>query len=90
MREPEGLGVAWFIPIIAAAVSAFGGVAAQRLIHGPSSTSQKAVEEQIKLQHQLEIQRMLEQQKIQAQQTDQLSRYALPALGLVALVALLR
>lgn len=89
-KEPEGLGFAWVIPIIAAVASAFAGPVAVRLISGPSSTSQKAVEAQLKLQQQLEVQRMYEQQKIQQQQTEQLAKYALPALGLVALVAVLR
>jgi len=89
IREPEGLGMAWFIPIIAAAVSAFAAPAAVRLFSGPSSTSQKAVEAQIKLQHELEIKRMLEQQKIQTQQVGQLASYAPLALGALVLVAVL-
>jgi hypothetical protein len=90
VREPDGLGLAWFIPIIAAAVSAFGSVAAQRLISGPSSTSQRAVEEQMRLQQRLEIERMLEQERIQRGQTEQIVSYAPLALGAVALVMLLR
>lgn len=89
-REPEGLGVAWLIPLIISLVTATGGAVATRLISGPSSPSQKRVEAQLKLQQQLEIQRMHEQQKIQQQQTEQLGQYVLPALGLVALVMVLR
>ena len=88
-REPDGLGMAWFIPLIAAAVSAFAGAGAQRLFSGPSSTSQKAVEARLKLQSQLEIQRMLEQQKIQTQQVDQFVQYVPLALGALVLVAVM-
>lgn len=89
-REPEGLGLPWFIPIIAAVAGTVGSAAASRLISGPSSPSQKDIEEQIKLQHQLEIQRMFEQQRIQQQQVQQLSSVALPALALIGLVMILR
>lgn len=90
-REPEGLGIApWLIPLIIGIATSAGGAVATRLISGPSSPSQRQVEAQLRLQQQLEIQRMQEQQRIQQQQTAQLAQYALPALGLVAVVMLLR
>lgn len=89
-REPEGLGVAWLIPLIVGIATSVGGAAATRLISGPSSPSQKQIEEQLKLQQQLEIQRMLEQERIQRQQVEQISKLAIPAIGAVALVMLLR
>jgi hypothetical protein len=86
----DGLGLPVFvIPLVAAVAGAFAGPAAARLFSGPSSTSQEAVEKQIKLQHELEIKRMLEQSRIQSQQVDQLAPLVLPALGLFALVAVL-
>lgn len=89
-REPEGLGIVpWLIPIIAAVAGAFGTAGAARLFSGPSSTSQKAVEEQIKLQHELEIKRMLEQERIQREQGEQLKDYVPLALGALVLVAVL-
>lgn len=89
--EHDGLGFGPLVAgIIAAIVSAAGSAAAQRLISGPSSPSQKQVEAQLKLQSQLEIRRMLEQSRIQQQQTDQIAKYALPLLGIAAVVMLLR
>jgi hypothetical protein len=90
VKEPDGLGIFWLIPILVAAAASVGTAAATRLISGPSSPSQKQVEAQLKLQQQLEIERMVQQQQLQQQQVQQLAKYALPALGLVALVAVLR
>jgi hypothetical protein len=90
VREPDGLGVLWFIPIIVAVAAAAGSAAATRLISGPSSPSQRQIEEQMRLQQRLEIERMLEQERIQRGQTEQIVSYAPLALGAVALVMLLR
>lgn len=89
-REPDGLGLAWLVPLIVSIAGAFGSAAATRLISGPSSPSEKQIEAQLKLTQQLEIQKMVQQQQLQQQQIQQLAQYALPALGLVALVAILR
>ncbi|MGH9392295.1 MAG: hypothetical protein ACRD1Z_22040 [Vicinamibacteria bacterium] len=82
--------MAWFIPVIAAIAGSFAAAGATRLFAGPSSTSQKAVEEQMRLQTQLEIQRMAEAQRLQREQTQQLASYAPLALGALALVMVLR
>lgn len=86
-RPVDGLGVlpVWVIPLITAGGAATATIASA-LIMRPSSPKQEAIESQIKLQHELEIKRMLAQQ----QQTEQLMPYVLPAVGVVALVMLLR
>jgi hypothetical protein len=90
VRQPDGLGLLWFIPIIAAIAGAVGSAAATRLISGPSSPSQRQIEEQMRLQQRLEIERMLEQERVQQRGTEQIVSYAPLALGAVALVMLLR
>jgi uncharacterized membrane-anchored protein YhcB (DUF1043 family) len=90
VKEPDGLGLAWFIPIIVAIAGSVGGAVATRLISGPSSPSQRQIEEQMRLQQRLEIERMLEQEQVQQRQTEQIVSYAPLALGAVALVMLLR
>lgn len=89
-REPDGLGLAFIPMLILSLAGAIGSAAATRLISGPSSPSQKQIESQLKLQQQLEVERMIQEQQLQQQQVSQLAQYALPALGLVALVAVLR
>lgn len=89
-REPEGLGLFWLIPIIAAAAGTIGSAVATRLISGPSSPSQKQIEEQLKLQQRLEIEKMVTQQQLQQQQVEQIKQLAIPALGIAAVVMLLR
>lgn len=89
-RNPEGLGLPWFIPVIAAIGASTGSALAHRLISGPSSPSQKDIEKQLKLEQQLEIERQMQAAAIQQQQTEQLGKLLMPALGLVALVMLLR
>lgn len=90
-RKPEGLGLApWIVPLLVSIGGTAGGAFATRLIAGPSSPSQKDLEEQIRLQHRLEIQRQMQAAAIQRQQTAQLGSYLMPALGVAALVMLLR
>jgi hypothetical protein len=91
VREPDGLGIApVIIGIIAAVASAAGSAVATRLISGPSSPSQRQIEEQMRLQQRLEIERMLEQERVQQRGTEQIVSYAPLALGAIALVMLLR
>jgi hypothetical protein len=91
VKEPDGLGIAPIvIGIIAAIATAAGSAVATRLISGPSSPSQRQIEEQMRLQQRLEIERMLEQEQVQQRQTEQIVSYAPLALGAVALVMLLR
>lgn len=86
-RDADGLGIApWLVDLIVGVGGSVSSAVATRLISRPSSPSQKEIEDQIRLQHQLEIERMLMQQ----QQTEQVAKYALPLVGLVALVMLLR
>lgn len=90
VRQPDGLGLPFFlIPLLVGIAGSVGSAVATRLISGPSSPSQRQVEEQMRLQHQLEIQRMLQQQQIQQQQTEQIASYAPLALGALALVMVL-
>lgn len=87
-RRPGGLGF-WtdFLTQFVLPVGATtAGALTTRFIARPSSPSQEDVERQIKLQHQLEIERML----VQQQQTGQVASFALPAIGILALVMLLR
>lgn len=88
-RRDSGLGFAW-MPILTGLVLPVGATVssalATRFISRPSSPSQEEIERQIKLQHQLEIERMLVQQR----QTEQVASFALPAIGILALVMLLR
>lgn len=89
--DADGLGIAdWIVPLITSVGGAVGGAIATRAILGRPSPSQKEVEKQIRLQQELEIQRMLEQQRIQSQQTQELGGYLLPAVGILALVMLMR
>lgn len=86
--DADGLGIAdWVIPLITSVGASVGGALATKLILSPKK---KDVEAQMKLQTQLDIQRMMAGQQIQQQQTAEVGSYLLPALGVVALVMLLR
>lgn len=89
--DADGLGLApWIIPVLTSVGATVAGALTTRLLSGPSSPSQKDIEAQMKLQTQLDIQRMMAAQQVQQQQTSELGSYLLPALGVVALVMLLR
>lgn len=80
----------WWLSYLVLPIGAsVGGALATKYIVG-GSPSQKDIEKQMKLQQQLEIQRMVQQQAVQSQQTQEVGSYLLPALGVVALVMLLK
>lgn len=86
--DADGLGLApWIIPIVASVGSSVAGALATKWLLSPK---QKDIEAQMKLQTQLDIQRMMAGQQIQQQQTADVGSYLVPALGVLALVMLLR
>lgn len=86
-QEPDGLGIAPFIIPLITVLAGVGGTIAAARISRPRSPSQMERERLLRLQTQLEIDRTMAQQ----QQTGQfISRYALPAAGMLGLAFLLR
>lgn len=88
--DADGLGIApWIIPLVGSIGASVAGALATKYIVGGSGPSQKEVEKQMKLQQQEEIRRMVQAQAERAR-GEETGGYLLPALGVVALVMLLR
>jgi len=91
MAPRDGLGIAdWVIPLLASIGGTVGGAVATRLLVGPSTPTQREVEAAIKAQTRADIERMYAGSQIQQQQVEELGPYLVPALGVLALVMLLR
>lgn len=87
VASSDGLGFPiWAIGLITSIGATVAGALATKLITKPGSAEQKQIEAQIKAQQQLEVQRLMMEQQT-AQQTMSL---AVPVLGGLALIMLLR
>lgn len=82
-----GLGLpAWVVPAIVAGAGAGGTILAAKIAAGASTPKQEDIERQIRLQHQLELERAM----VGQQQFERTSSLLMPAIGVLALVMLLR
>ncbi len=82
----DGLGIAPIIIAAIAAAASIGGSALAAKIAAGAGPDQEEFEAQIRLQQQLQI----EQQALAHEQTLQTAGFLLPAVGVLALVMLLR
>lgn len=87
VASSDGLGFPiWAIGLITSVGATVAGALATRWISKPGSEQQRQVEAQIKAQQEMEIRRMMMEQ----QTTQQTMSLAVPVLGGLALIMLLR